>query len=185
MWVKIKQWNRPQFVYLKKLWNSLSYFNMFKIITVPADVLAPLGARPSAGAVMTNCEPICIYIIDFWKVNLTQTSLFHWCYTTLMSCGDWTWIWLLQCHNVTLMLHSPHISPISKPYPLPSHWQWHNVTLMLHSPHIPPYPNHIRYRLTALLIFTGTLPFHVQFYWIICMIDADDIAGDSCNSLYM
>ena len=59
------------------------------------------------------------------------------------------------------------------------------ITLMLRSPHISPYPSHIPCRLTALLIFTGTLPFHVQFYWIICMIDADDIAGDRCNSLYM
>ena len=32
----------------------------FVVSTVPADGLAPNGARPSAGAVMTSSGPICI-----------------------------------------------------------------------------------------------------------------------------
>ena len=40
---------------------------------VPADALAPFGARASAGAVMTNFDPY-MYGTSAWRVNLAVSQ---------------------------------------------------------------------------------------------------------------
>ena len=47
--------------------------HVFVVITVPADGLAPLGARTSTGTVMTKLD-YCTYI---WWVKLKQIDKFH------------------------------------------------------------------------------------------------------------
>ena len=43
------------------------------VSTVPADALAPLGARATAGAVMTNFDSY-IYGTSTWRVNLAVSQ---------------------------------------------------------------------------------------------------------------
>ena len=46
----------------------------FVVITVPADVLAPLGARASAGTVMTK-SGFCVYI---YRTSISRVKGLSW-----------------------------------------------------------------------------------------------------------